>query len=131
MSCLQVTISAKIIVTLVLWAMPALVAPAYAAQLLGMPEPRPVVFIRLLGAAFTALAFGYACGLIESLRGREVMITVWMGIVSNGLALLVILLSASEWRGWPGKRAQLFMWGSAAATGFITVALIVCGALPA
>jgi hypothetical protein len=130
MSCLQITLLLKIIVTLALWAVPLLFAPQWAAMLLGMPEPQPVVLIRLLGAAFIALVVGYARSLIANLRGEEVTDTVIIGIVSNGLACIVILLSASEWQAWAGTLARAFMWTSAATTFLITAALFACGALP-
>jgi hypothetical protein len=73
MKCLRITLLTKIVVTLVLWAVPLLFAPQAAARLLGMPEPQPVVLIRLLGAAFMALVVGYARALLANMRGEDVI----------------------------------------------------------
>jgi hypothetical protein len=115
----------KIWVTVVLWAAPLLFTPARAYETLGFPPPGPMVFMRLLGAAFTALLVGYVRGLKVLRDGGYPADTVLVGLVSNALACLIIVAYgiAGEYSGW-GALAQLYMWGSALATGLVTAGLL-------
>jgi hypothetical protein len=116
----------KILCTVVLWALPLLFAPPSWFVRMGMPEPRPIVFIRLLGAAYIALVVGYANGLYRLHRGGDARNAVWLGIVSNGSAFLILLRygMAGEWGEW-GPWARAYMWGSAFVTASITAGLVV------
>src|SRR5215204_1033101 len=93
---------------------------------IGMPEPKPMLFLRLLGAAYFALVVGYISGLFRLGRGDEVQDIVWVGITSNGSAFLILLLYgiAGTWKGW-GILAQIYMWVSVVATASITLGLVV------
>lgn len=119
----------KIIVTAVLWAFPLLLATPGTFRWLGFPEPRPMVFFKLLGAAFLALGVGYVRGLAMLKEGRYPADTVLVGKVSNGLACALIvvygLMGAYTGPGWDGWPARAFMWVSAALTGFVTFGLFV------
>lgn len=55
---------AKAIVTLILWSLPLLTFPASWFVWIGMPEPEPILFLRLLGAAYLSLVVAYASGII-------------------------------------------------------------------
>jgi hypothetical protein len=94
----------------------------------GMPEPKPMLFLRLLGATFLALVMGYISALRRLGRGDDVRDIVWVGITSNGLASLILLLSgiAGAWKEW-GILARIYMWASALATALITLGLVVAG----
>jgi hypothetical protein len=118
----------KIVFTLLGWCLPLLTFPAPWFQALGMPEPRPLVFARLLGAAFLALLVGYLFGLHALKHGRPVRQTVWVGIVSNGSASLILFAFGltGAWGDWGGV-ARAVMWLSAALTGGITVGLAMTG----
>jgi hypothetical protein len=129
MSGLQVTLLIKIIYTAVFWSLPLLFFPAYAARRLHIPEPRPVLFAHLLGAAFTALLVGYVYGLRDSLAGQDIRSVVVVGIVSNASAFLLLVLFAREWRQWGGAPARLYMWASTVLTFVITVGLTFFGLL--
>ena len=87
-----------------------------------------MLFLRLLGAAFLALVVAYISGLHELGRGDDVRNIVWVGITSNGLASLILLLYgiAGAWTQW-GLLARSYMWVSAFATASITLALVVAG----
>jgi hypothetical protein len=95
-----------------------------------MPEPKPIVFLRLLGAAYLALVVGYACGLRRLGRGDEVRDIVWVGITSNGSAFSILSLSgiAGAWKEW-GMLARTYMWVSTLLTAAITLGLVVAGLL--
>jgi hypothetical protein len=125
---LAIVLKVKILFTLILWSLPLLAFPASWFVRLGMPEPRPILFLRLLGAAYLALVVGYISGLRRFGRGDDVRNIVWVGITSNGLASLILLLSgiAGAWKEW-GILARSYMWFSALVTTLITLGLVVAG----
>jgi hypothetical protein len=118
----------KILFTLLLWALPLLTLKTSWFVRLGMPEPKPVLFLRLLGAAYLALVVGYIGGLRRLARGDEVQDIVWVGITSNGTAFLILLLFgiAGAWTGW-GILARIYMWVSVLLTASLTLGLVVTG----
>ena len=130
MSLLALVLSVKILFTLTFWSLPLLALPTSWFVRLGMPEPRPVLFLRLLGAAYLALVVGYISGLRKLGRGEDVQDIVWVGITSNGAASLILLLFgiAGTWNGW-GIWARIYMWASVVGTASITVGLVVAGLL--
>ena len=129
MNWLQVTLLIKIIYTAIFWCLPLLFFPAWAARWLRIPEPRPVLFAHLLGAAYGALLVGYVCGLRDSLQGQNIYNVVVVGLVSNGAAFLLLVLFAGEWRHWGGRLARIYMWASTVMTFLISVGLISFGLL--
>lgn len=54
-----------------------------------------IPFVRLYGMALTALLVGYASGIPAAENGAFPMGVVWMGIVSNGGATLLLLLTGA------------------------------------
>ena len=128
MKFLASVLSIKITITLILWSLPLLLFPTSLFVWIGMPEPKPMLFLRLLGAAYLALVVGYMSGLRRLRRGDEVQDIVWVGITSNGSAFLILLLYgiAGTWKGW-GILAQIYMWVSVVATASITLGLVVAG----
>jgi len=126
MNPLKLILTIKVVFTAVFWSLPLLFFPKRAAKLLGMPVPQPILFAHLLGAAFLALLVGYILGLLDLSHGRGVSNTVWVGVVSNGLAFLILLIFAEQWNRW-GTRAVIYMWGSTAMTLLITLGLVVFG----
>lgn len=126
---LEQIIKLKITLTIVLWCLPSLFFPPVLFESLGFPPVfEAQVFLRLLGAAYLALLTGYSLGLRKLKRGGDITDVVWVGIVSNGLASAVLFVYGflGEWGSW-GLLAQTYMWGSALATGLITVGLIITG----
>jgi hypothetical protein len=130
MSGLRATLLAKFVFTIVL-AVPLLFFPAAAARRLGIPEPKPILWVHLYGAAFVALLVGYGLGLKRTLRGQDVTDTVWVGMVSNGLACGLLLVFRREWETWGGSTAQVCLWGATAATFSIMAGPLVFGLTPA
>jgi hypothetical protein len=125
---LALVLSVKVLFTLILWALPLLTFPTSWLVRMGMPEPKPMLFLRLLGAAYLALVVGYISGLRRLGRGDEVQDVVWVGITSNGSAFLILLLFgiAGAWKEWR-ILARIYMWVSVVATGSITLGLVVAG----
>jgi hypothetical protein len=120
---LRATLILKIFLT-ICWSAALLFLSGTQFEYLGMPQPAPILFTRLLGAAFLALLVGYALGLRDLQRGKMPINTMLVGIVSNGLAcvLLVYFGLKGTWSEW-GALAQYSMWGSAIFTGTITALL--------
>ena len=118
----------KIALTVAVWCVPMLLFPAAWLQSLGFPVPEPQLFLRLLGMAYTALVVGYAFGLRATIQGTYPTGVVWVGIVSNGGAFLLLAGAAvlGAWAAW-GTIAQAIMWGSLLGTGAITAGLIRFG----
>ena len=120
---LKATLILKILLT-VGWSASLLFLSGAQFESLGVPEPKPLLFTRLLGAAFLALLVGYALGLRDLKRGGAPVNTVLVGVVSNGLAcvLLVYFGLRGAWGEW-GDVARYCMWASTILTGLITVLL--------
>lgn len=115
----------KIALTGVFWCLPLLVLPPSGFVVLGIPAPEPLIFVRLLGAAYLALLVAYYSemrGLNTHSNPEQVIYT---GIASNGLACLLMAYFGTNgaWSLW-GTGAQIFMWVSAAGAGAITFRLL-------
>jgi hypothetical protein len=128
MQALSKVFIAKIVLTISAWCIPLLLLPASVLQWLGFPVPVPTIFLRLLGMAYAALVVGYAFGLRSALRRDYPAGAVWVGIVSNGGAFLLLCIAAMQatWASWGGF-ARLVMWVSVAGTGLITLGLVIFG----
>ena len=122
---LATILKVKVFVTLIFWSLPLLFCPSSWFVRADMPEPKPMLFLRLLGAAYLALVVGYICGLRKLGRGDDVRSVVWVGITSNGLASLILWRSgiARVWKEW-GPWARIYMWVSALLTAAITLGLV-------
>ena len=118
----------KIVLTSLVWCIPLLFFPAAWLKGLGFPVPEPQVFLRLLGMAYVALVVGYGFGLCDARRQRHPKAVVWVGLVSNGGACLLLSIAALSkvWDGW-GMIAQSIMWGSLFGTGVIAIGLAYFG----
>jgi len=122
---LKATLILKILLTIG-WSASLLFLSGTQFEKLGVPEPHPLLFTRLLGAAFLALLLGYALGLRDLYRGEIPVNTMLVGIVSNGLACVILVYFGFQgtWSTW-GNVAGYCMWGSALFTGLITVFLVI------
>ena len=120
----QLALISKILLTL-FWFFPLLFLSKNRLEKLGVPEINLLVFVRLLGAAFFALLVGYVLGLYDLTQGRFPKNTVVVGIVSNGLACLILIyfIAAGRLNEWQGI-ARIAMKASMVLTGLITVSLI-------
>ena len=123
MNALRLLLQIKVALTVLAWCLPLLLLPASALSWLGFPVV-PMIFLRLLAMAYLALVVGYLLGLLQLRRGSYPWATVWVGIVSNGGAgvLLTIAWISSAWATW-GSFAQLFMGLSALGASLIAIGL--------
>lgn len=118
----------KIIFTVLGSCVPLLLLSESSLQWLGFPVPQPILFLRLLGMAYAALIVGYALGLKDAKRGIYPANAVWVGIVSNAGAALILSFAAisGTWAHW-GALAQALMWSSLVCLTAITAGLISFG----
>ncbi|MBW4548165.1 MAG: hypothetical protein KME25_27545 [Symplocastrum torsivum CPER-KK1] len=131
MQALKLVLLFKILLTFVFWSLPLLVFPPSWLMAIGFLHPgAAIVFIRLLGAAYFTLGMGYVLGYRDLGEGKDIGNVVTVGIISNGLACIILLIFGmlGRWNDW-GMLAQAFMCGSAVATGLITLGLIITGSL--
>ena len=129
MNALSWVFSVKIVATVLIWCFPMLLFPSGWLLTLGLtPQPNDFMFVRLLGWAYLALCVGYGFGLRHALNGRRALGPIWVGIVSNGGAcvLLAYFVSCGAWSGF--SAAILFiLWSSVVATAGITAGLWTWG----
>ena len=78
----------KVILTVILWAIPSLVAPPLILEFFGLPTA-DLTILRIFGAVLLSMSFAYWFAYKDPLRNLAV---IWMAIVYNGLAALVILI---------------------------------------
>ena len=118
----------KIAATVLCWCVPFLTFPAWAIEALGFPPQPHLMFTRLLGWAYLALCVGYGFALQEALQGRRLVGAIWVGVVSNGGACVLLGWhgASGQWASW-GPAAQVMSWGSFMATGLITWGLVWFG----
>lgn len=128
MSNLSKVLIFKISGTVFLWCLPLLLLPSSMLEAIGFPPQESYMFIRMLGWAYLALCVGYYFALKASLAGKRLMGPIWVGIVSNGGASLLLLYYGlmGTWAAW-GSMVQFILWGSALATALITLGLYCYG----
>lgn len=119
-------IQAKIVITIGLWA-PLILPYPLLFKLLKVTPPQPLLFVNLLGAAYCALLVCYFDGLRQARAGEYPSLAVNVGIVSNGLAALLLTWHGltGDWSSWTlcGKLALAL---SSVATTLLTAALYYC-----
>ena len=100
-----------------------------------VPVPDPIIFLKLLGMAYGALLVGYCFGLVAVRRGEYPKAAIWVGIVSNGGATIILVGYAisgyffpgsSYWLDWDGY-APLVMLLLLLAVSGITAGLFIYG----
>ena len=128
MSPLSKVFIVKIAATVLFWCLPLILLPASLMEAVGFPKQDTYLFVRLLGCAYLALCAGYGFGLRSSLQGKRTLGPIWVGIVSNGGAFLVLCYYglAGSWVSW-GRAIQLIGWASVVASFSIALALFVFG----
>ena len=107
----------KWLVTLLVWGLPALVAPRALFVVLGVPLPDDLTFVRLFGAVVTAAALLYFYAWQDPGPNRAIL---KYGVFDNAIVTvtIVVLAVATGLRSW-------FLFGSAALTAFFFISFLV------
>lgn len=118
------TLRFKITATVLFWCLPLIVLPAAWLHAAGLPEQPSMLFLRLLGWAYLALCVGYSFALQAALRGEIALGPIWVGLVSNAGACVILLGYGVQgaWTSW-GPLIQFLGWSSVLATALITAGL--------
>ncbi len=118
----------KIIVTLFGWSLPMLFLPHSLMVRYRLPIVEPVLFFRLLGAAYLALTTMYAFGLARAYRGEDISEIVVIGLVSNGMAAAIIWRYAlsGAYDDWP-RATRAFIYVSGGVVTALALGLLVIG----
>ena len=106
----------KVVLTLGLWGLPALLAPPAFLALFGLEMPADPIFLRLFGAVVTAFGVAYWYAYRDPVRNVAILKA---GLVDNGLVTLTIIVV--------GLTAGLSSWFfavSAALTAFFFLAFL-------
>jgi hypothetical protein len=114
---LKSVLAVKTALTLLVWGLPALIAPMPFLRLLGVPTPDDPLFVRLFGAVVTAFGLAYYYAYRDPVRNVAI---VKVGIADNGLVALTVLVFVL----FLGLRST-FMWASALLTLGFFVAFIL------
>lgn len=106
----------KVIVTFLVWGLPALLAPPAFLALFGIIMPDDPIFLRLFGAIVTAVGLAYWYAYRDPVGNIAIL---KFGVVDNGLVTVTIIVmgltvGVSSW----------FFWLSAVLTAFFCVALV-------
>lgn len=123
---LKLVLQLKIAVTALLWCLPLLTFSSSLFVRCGVPAPAPMVFVRLLGAAYLTLLVAYYSGMRGIDRGVSPLPTLLVGISGNGLAFFILLIYGlgGAWSDW-GRSAQIFCWISTAGALLMTTLLLL------
>ena len=118
----------KIGATVIFWCAPLILLPRELLSLVGFPEQDTYMFVRMLGWAYLTLCVGYGFGLRAALKGELIMTPVYVGMCSNGGALLFLFYygMTGTWSDW-GMWVQFIGWSSVVATLLITTGLYLYG----
>jgi hypothetical protein len=108
---------AKWLLTLFVWGLPALIAPPALFELLGVPLPDDLIFVRLFGAVVTAAALAYFFAWKDPVQNRAILFYGVLDCALVTVTLIVLALTAGL--------TSPFLLGSAAVLAFFTVAFIV------
>jgi hypothetical protein len=106
----------KVIITFLLWGLPALLAPPAFLALFGIAMPTDPIFLRLFGAVVSAVGFAYWYAYRDPIKNIAIL---KFGVVDNGLVTLTIIII-----GLTGGVSGWFFWLSAGMTAFFFIALI-------
>jgi hypothetical protein len=116
-SLLRRILAGKVVLSLFVWGLPALLAPMTLFQRLGVPTPDDPLFIRLFGAAVTAIGVAYWYAYKDPIRNVAILKA---GIIDNGLVTLVILVFTVFY-----DLRSAFVWASGVLTFLVFVSFIV------
>lgn len=117
LSLLRQILAGKVVLTLFVWGLPALLAPMVLFQRLGVPTPDDPLFLRLFGAVVVAIGVAYWYAYKDPIHNVAILKA---GIVDNGLVTLVIVVFTVFY-----DLRSVFMWVSGVLTLLFFVSFIV------
>jgi hypothetical protein len=107
----------KVVITILVWGLPALLGPLSLLSFLGVPVPEDPIYLRLFGGAATAWGVAYWYAYRDPQRNVAMLKA---GLVDNALPTLVIVLL-----GLLGRISSVFLWLSALLTGLFFLAFLL------
>ena len=107
----------KILITIVLWGLPALIGPLSLLRILGLPTPEDPTYLRLFGGAVTAWGVAYWFAYKDPLRNVAILKA---GLIDNALPTLAIFFLTVT-----GRNSSVFLWVSGFLTGLFFLLLIL------
>jgi hypothetical protein len=117
LSLLRQILAVKVVLTLFVWGLPALLAPMALFQRLGVPTPDDPIFLRLFGAVVIAIGAAYWYAYKDPIYNVAILKA---GIVDNGLVTLVIIVLTVFY-----DLRSVFIWVSGVLTFLFFVSFIV------
>jgi hypothetical protein len=114
---LRGVLAIKVVVTIAVWGLPALMGPRALFAMFGIPFPEDPIFVRLFGAVVTALALAYWYAWKDPVQNVAI---VKFGVLDNGLATVTIITVALT-----TGIASSYFWASCGLTAFFCVAFLV------
>jgi hypothetical protein len=107
----------KVVLILLVWGIPSLIAPMSFLRRLGVPTPDDPIFLRLFGAVVIAFGVAYWYAFKDPIHNIAILKA---GIVDNGLATLVTLSFIVFY-----DLRSIIMWISAPLTLFFFISFIM------
>jgi hypothetical protein len=107
----------KVLVTILVWGLPALLGPLSLLAILKVPIPEDPIYLRLFGGAATAWGIAYWLAYRDPLRNVAI---VKAGLIDNALPTLVIVAL-----GITGRVSSLFIWISGLLTGLFFLSFLL------
>jgi hypothetical protein len=107
----------KVVITILVWGLPALLGPLSLLSFLGVPVPEDPIYLRLFGGAATAWGVAYWYAYRDPQRNVAMLKA---GLVDNALPTLVIVLL-----GLLGRISSVFLWLSALLTALFFLAFLL------
>lgn len=107
----------KVLITILVWGLPALIGPLSLLAILRVPIPEDPIYLRLFGGAVTAWGVVYWFAFRDPLRNVAI---IKAGLVDNALPTLVIL-----YLGITAGISSIFIWISALFTGLFFLAFLL------
>lgn len=107
----------KVILTFLVWGLPALIGPPAFLALFDIEMPEDPIFLRLFGAVVTAFGVAYWYAYRDPLRNAAI---VRAGVIDNGLVTLAIIVL-----GLTARVSSWFIWVSAVLTALFCIAFLV------
>jgi hypothetical protein len=107
----------KVLVTILIWGLPALLGPLSLLAILNIPIPEDPIYLRLFGGAATAWGVAYWFAYKDPLHNVAI---VKAGLIDNALPTLVIIAL-----GITGGVSSVFIWISSFLTGLFFLSFLL------